>query len=178
MLPNAGMQQSVPNVVSNLLKCNFTPPGCLCRSAHLLLQRRQLPCLNQSTTQLIICSLSSPFLLLAVRIFTFNGGHSRDVYHTKRMQRVFAVRLSGDGTYVFSGEAPAGLVGWQGPCALPAGVQALLACRYMREFSWHAVKCGNAGGGGAKLPPLALPGAPFGQGIADPHSWLTPPTSG
>ena len=24
----------------------------------------------------------------------------------------------------------------------------------------------------------ALPGAPFGQGIADPHSWLTPPTSG
>ena len=39
----------------------------------------------------------------AVRIFTFNGGHSRDVYHTKRMQRVFAVRFSGDGTYVFSG---------------------------------------------------------------------------
>ncbi|EFN52020.1 hypothetical protein CHLNCDRAFT_139585 [Chlorella variabilis] len=38
-----------------------------------------------------------------VRIFTFNGGHSRDVYHTKRMQRVFAVRFSGDGTYVFSG---------------------------------------------------------------------------
>jgi WD repeat and SOF domain-containing protein 1 len=40
----------------------------------------------------------------AVRIFSFNGGHSRDVYHTKRMQRVFAVRFSGDGTYVFSGE--------------------------------------------------------------------------
>jgi hypothetical protein len=38
-----------------------------------------------------------------VRVFPFNGGHSRDVYHTKRMQRVFSVRFSGDGTYVFSG---------------------------------------------------------------------------
>ena len=39
-----------------------------------------------------------------VRIFTINGGHSREVYHTKRMQRVFAVRFSGDASYVFSGE--------------------------------------------------------------------------
>lgn len=38
-----------------------------------------------------------------VRIFPFNGGHSREVYHTKRMQRVFAVRFSGDASYVFSG---------------------------------------------------------------------------
>lgn len=38
-----------------------------------------------------------------VRIFKFNGGHSREVYHTKRMQRVFAVCFSGDGSYVFSG---------------------------------------------------------------------------
>lgn len=39
----------------------------------------------------------------SVRIFPFNGGHSREVYHTKRMQRVFATRFSGDATYVFSG---------------------------------------------------------------------------
>jgi WD repeat and SOF domain-containing protein 1 len=39
----------------------------------------------------------------SVRIFAYNGGHSREVYHTKRMQRVFAVRFSGDGSYVFSG---------------------------------------------------------------------------
>lgn len=38
-----------------------------------------------------------------VRIFPYNGGHSRDVYHTKRMQRVFATRFSGDATYVFTG---------------------------------------------------------------------------
>lgn len=31
------------------------------------------------------------------------GGHSREVYTTKRMQRVFTVRFSGDATYVFSG---------------------------------------------------------------------------
>lgn len=39
----------------------------------------------------------------SVRIFAFNGGHSKEIYHTKRMQRVFAVRFSGDGTYIFSG---------------------------------------------------------------------------
>lgn len=38
----------------------------------------------------------------SVRIFKYDGGHSRDVYHTKRMQRVFGVRFSGDGSYVFS----------------------------------------------------------------------------
>lgn len=30
-----------------------------------------------------------------VRIFPYNGGHSREIYHTKRMQRVFAVRAAG-----------------------------------------------------------------------------------
>lgn len=59
----------------------------------------------------------------SVRIFANNGGHSREVYHTKRMQRcvvaphrlsvvcltrrllgsVSSVRFSGDGLYVFSG---------------------------------------------------------------------------
>lgn len=28
----------------------------------------------------------------SVRIFKYNGGHSREVYTAKRMQRVFAVR--------------------------------------------------------------------------------------
>ncbi len=39
----------------------------------------------------------------SVRIFRYNGGHSREVYTTKRMQRVFSVRFSGDASYVFSG---------------------------------------------------------------------------
>ena len=37
----------------------------------------------------------------SVRIFGHAAGHSRDVYHTKRMQRVFCVRFSGDASYVF-----------------------------------------------------------------------------
>lgn len=39
----------------------------------------------------------------SIRIFPAGGGHSREVYTGKRMQRVFAVRYSGDGSYVFSG---------------------------------------------------------------------------
>lgn len=39
----------------------------------------------------------------SIRIFAYNGGHSREVYTTKRMQRVFCVRFSGDASYVFSG---------------------------------------------------------------------------
>ena len=38
-----------------------------------------------------------------VRIFRTGGGHSREVYHTKRMQRVFSTLFSGDATYVYSG---------------------------------------------------------------------------
>ena len=38
-----------------------------------------------------------------LRIFKTGGGHSREVYHTKRMQRVFASLFSGDATFLFSG---------------------------------------------------------------------------
>ncbi|KAE8730341.1 putative Cytochrome P450 [Hibiscus syriacus] len=38
-----------------------------------------------------------------VRIFQYNGGHSREIYHTKRMQRVFCVKYSCDASYVISG---------------------------------------------------------------------------
>lgn len=33
----------------------------------------------------------------SLRIFAYNGGHSREVYHTKRMQRVFAVQARARG---------------------------------------------------------------------------------
>ncbi|CCX13661.1 WD40-repeat-containing domain protein [Pyronema domesticum] len=38
-----------------------------------------------------------------VRIFKAREGHSRDVYHTKRMQRVFSVAFTTDTRYVLSG---------------------------------------------------------------------------
>ncbi|OUS43186.1 WD40-repeat-containing domain protein [Ostreococcus tauri] len=34
-----------------------------------------------------------------IRIFDYNAGHSKDCYHTKRMQRVFCTRFSMDGTF-------------------------------------------------------------------------------
>ncbi len=48
-----------------------------------------------------------------VRIYNHKAGHSRDVYHTQRMQRVFAVRFSGDGSYVFSGSDDMNLRVWK-----------------------------------------------------------------
>lgn len=58
---------------------------------------REVLCIITTCTQLHLVVFRS------IRIFNYNGGHSKEVYHTKRMQRVFAVRYSGDGTYVFSG---------------------------------------------------------------------------
>lgn len=57
-----------------------------------------------------------------VRIFAYNGGHSRDVYHTKRMQRVFSVRFSGDATYVFSGSDDMNLRVWKAEASEQLGV--------------------------------------------------------
>lgn len=56
-----------------------------------------------------------------VRIFPRDGGHSREVYHTKRMQRVFAVRFSGDGSYVLSGSEDMNVRVWKADAAAPLG---------------------------------------------------------
>ena len=47
---------------------------------------------------------------------------SREVYHTKRMQRVFATRFSADGRYVFSGSDDMNLRVWKAVAAAPTGV--------------------------------------------------------
>lgn len=38
-----------------------------------------------------------------LRIWKRNEGHSRDIYHTKRMQRLFAARWTSDSKYILSG---------------------------------------------------------------------------
>ncbi|EGV62289.1 WD40 repeat-like protein [Yamadazyma tenuis ATCC 10573] len=38
-----------------------------------------------------------------IRIYKTRHGHSRDIYHTKRMQRVHVVKFSTDSRYIFSG---------------------------------------------------------------------------
>ena len=59
----------------------------------------------------------------SVRIFEFSTGRSREVYHTKRMQRVFAVRFSGDGAYVYSGSEDMNVRIWKAVAAAPLGTQ-------------------------------------------------------
>ena len=56
-----------------------------------------------------------------VRIFAFDGGHSRDVYHAKRMQRVFCTRFSMDGTYVLTGSDDMNVRCWKAEASAQLG---------------------------------------------------------
>jgi WD repeat and SOF domain-containing protein 1 len=48
--------------------------------------------------------------------------HSRDVYHTKRMQRVFCVRVTGDARFVLSGSDDANVRVWKARASEPIRV--------------------------------------------------------
>ncbi|KAJ2780293.1 Protein sof1 [Coemansia javaensis] len=48
-----------------------------------------------------------------LRLWDVNRGHSRDIYHTKRMQRVFCVRYTQDDKYVLSGSDDSNLRLWR-----------------------------------------------------------------
>jgi WD40 repeat protein len=51
-----------------------------------------------------------------------HGCFSLQVYHTKRMQRVFCVRFSGDGSYVFSGSDDMNVRVWKADASEQLGV--------------------------------------------------------
>ena len=57
-----------------------------------------------------------------VRIFPYNGGRSREVYHTNRMQKVFSVRFSGDAHFVLSGSDDSNVRIWKSKRAAPAKI--------------------------------------------------------
>ncbi|OBA20751.1 WD40 repeat-like protein [Metschnikowia bicuspidata var. bicuspidata NRRL YB-4993] len=48
-----------------------------------------------------------------IRIYRAREGHSRDIYHTKRMQRVFAVAYTTDSRYIVSGSDDANVRLWR-----------------------------------------------------------------
>ncbi|XP_038682494.1 DDB1- and CUL4-associated factor 13-like isoform X1 [Tripterygium wilfordii] len=70
-----------------------------------------------------------------IRIFQYNGGHSREIYHTKRMQRVFSVKFSCDGSYIISGSDDTNLRLWKAKASEQLGV---LHPREKRKHEYHA----------------------------------------
>jgi len=57
-----------------------------------------------------------------VRIFQVDKGHSREVYHTKRMQRVMCVRWSLDNKYILSGSDEMSIRLWKAKASEKLGV--------------------------------------------------------
>lgn len=57
-----------------------------------------------------------------VRLWRRNEGHSRDVYHTKRMQRVFSAKYTADSKYVISGSDDGNVRVWRANASERSGV--------------------------------------------------------
>jgi WD repeat and SOF domain-containing protein 1 len=57
-----------------------------------------------------------------LRVFDVRGGHSRDVYHTKRMQRLWSVRFSMDSKYVMSASDDGNIRLWKANAADKLGI--------------------------------------------------------
>ena len=58
-----------------------------------------------------------------IRLWERARGHSRDVYHTQRMQRAFAARFTPDAAYVLSGSDDGNVRLWRARASQRAGVQ-------------------------------------------------------
>ncbi|KAH8677314.1 SOF1 protein [Xylariales sp. PMI_506] len=58
-----------------------------------------------------------------IRLWNRDKGHSRDIYHTKRMQRVFCARWTPDSKYVLSGSDDGNLRLWRANASKREGVK-------------------------------------------------------
>lgn len=59
----------------------------------------------------------------SLRIFNAREGHSRDIYHNRRMQRLFCVRYSNDSKYVLSGSDDGNIRIWKAQASEQLGVK-------------------------------------------------------
>jgi len=57
-----------------------------------------------------------------IRIFETDKGHSREVYHTKRMQRLSCVKWSLDNKYIISGSDEMNLRVWKAKASEKLGI--------------------------------------------------------
>lgn len=58
-----------------------------------------------------------------IRLWKRNSGHSRDIYHTKRMQRVMAARWTPDAKYVLSGSDDGNIRIWRANASQREGIK-------------------------------------------------------
>ena len=58
-----------------------------------------------------------------VRIFDMDGGHSKEVYHTKRMQKLFCVKWSADNQYLITGSDETNIRLWKAEAAASIGTK-------------------------------------------------------
>lgn len=79
-----------------------------------------------------------------IRIFQTNKGHSREIYHTKRMQRLTRVLWSADNKYIYSGSDEMNIRVWKARASEKLGVlkprekAALNYCETLKEkFANH-----------------------------------------
>jgi len=58
-----------------------------------------------------------------VRLWSRAGGHSRDIYHTKRMQRVFSAKFTADSQYLLSGSDDGNIRLWRANASKREGIK-------------------------------------------------------
>ena len=59
-----------------------------------------------------------------IRQYDLLSGHSKEIYHTKRMQRVFSVKYSMDSSYIVSGSDDGNLRLWKAKASAKQGILA------------------------------------------------------
>lgn len=71
----------------------------------------------------------------SIRLWKRNEGHSRDIYHTKRMQRVFSCTWTPDNNYVISGSDDGNIRLWRAKASSRQGVK---SARQRQQLEYDA----------------------------------------